>query len=100
MTERLFASKEEMIDHFLKDGKPNPKLLTRWQIFKAKIGREVSLGNFLLPGHSAPMVYFLFKCVRCGELSIDYRHGYRRLYCHHHNTAKDLNELFSTPILD
>ena len=57
------------------------KMLVRKLLWEDKV---VSLGNFTMPGWAGHAVWYLFQCLECHELSIDYVHGYPyKLICKH-----------------
>ena len=51
--------------------------LSWWQRFRLeKLGYAIPIGKYQLPGWRGELEFFIYKCRECGELHIDYRHGY------------------------
>ena len=61
---------------------PTVDTMSRWQRIKARIGLDVYVGDYQLSNWSGPLAFYLYRCRRCGDLEIDYRHGWDgHFYC-------------------
>lgn len=49
---------------------------TRWQKFLAKMGFSVFLGYGIREGWKGELRFYLFNCLGCHQLRVDYPHGY------------------------
>ena len=49
---------------------------TRFQRLKARLGFTVCLGLYQKPGWQGALPFYLHKCKDCGELEVDYSHGF------------------------
>lgn len=58
-----------------------------------KLGLPVSIGKFQLPGWSGANEFFLFRCSDCGELCIDYLHGWSGYLCCYASNGKKVASL-------
>jgi len=58
--------------------------LPRLKKFLVNHGQAIFIGKYTESGSSDELEFFLFKCPRCQELNINYRHGFNQyLPCHH-----------------
>jgi len=60
------------------------KSLFWWQKVEVIFGGRISLGKYSKPGWSGELDFFIFRCSRCGNLDIDYPHGFKSELCCHH----------------
>ena len=59
---------------------------TEEQQKQARRGKWVSVRNAKGPGFTAPVIFYLFLCPACKQLSVDYLHGFsgqEHLNCQH-----------------
>jgi hypothetical protein len=85
----LGSTEKGLINHFFKDS----GALSGWAKLKARLGITVYLCRFQPKGYSGEEAFYLFKCEKCKQLSIDHRHSKGRLRCHHCNPPKSTEEI-------
>ncbi len=56
---------------------PTVEQATGWQKFLARMGVTVFLGYGIREGWTGELPFYLFKCPRCKQLRVDYRHGHQ-----------------------
>lgn len=70
---------------------PTVDQATEEQKKQARKGKKVFLGNGRREGWSGELPFYLFRCVGCGELSVDYQHGWRPYVTCQRSDCKETN---------